>query len=132
MKKRAFYRVPIGSVTPGASESDFDVRVLLTLPDSLIVMAPEPRPKIAKAMGAKFLGFSWKKLYKRLPEEERNEIFLVRVKRDSRVRRVPIADLLEGEEVRAGPIPPTRYLGDPPPRPLRFMGRLADARRLAR
>ena len=120
MMTRAFYRVPAGAVTPGASESDFDVRVLLTLSDSLIVMAPEPRPEIARAMGATLLALSWENLFKALPEEERNEIFLVRVRRGSRTLRVPIADLLEGEEALTGPIPPTRYLGDPPPRPLRF------------
>lgn len=115
---RAFYRVPKAAILPGSAEGDYDVRVLRTGAEDYLVLAPEPRPAVAAAVGAEFLGSTWDELYAAISQEERDEVFLVRVRRNDRTVLVRTVDLLEGEEARSGPIPPTRYLGDPTLRPL--------------
>lgn len=127
MGARAFYRVPKGAVPPGSEEAAFDVRMLLDAGGSYVVMAPEHRLAEARAMGATMVGGSWEDLWRALPEAERSAIFVVRVKREGRVLTVRIADVLPGEAVRSGPIPPTRYMGDPPPRPLAVEWEAPDA-----
>lgn len=115
----AFYRVPKAAIHPGTTEADYDVRLLLDAGETYVVMAPEHRPAEAAAMGAVLLATAWEGLWGALPDAERAGVFLVRVKREDRMVAVRIADVLPGELVRSGPIPPTRYMGDPPPRPLR-------------
>jgi len=115
----AFYRVPRGAIQPGTTEADYDVRLLADVGESYVVLAPEHRPAEAKAMGALLLADTWEGLWRALPDAERNAVFMVRVKREERMVAVRIAEVLPGELIRSGPIPPTRYMGDPPLRPLR-------------
>ena len=123
----AFYRVPKAAIHPGTTEADYDVRLLLDAGESYVVMAPEPRPAEARAMGAAPLGCSWEDLWRALPGAERDAVFVVRVKREGHVVTVRIADVLPGEAVRSGPMAPTRYMGDAPPRPLNVEWEAPDA-----
>ena len=127
MTGRAFYRVPKGVIPPGSDEANFDVRMLLDAGESYVVMAPEHRTAEAQAMGATLLGCSWEDLWRALPGAERDAVFVVRVKREGHVVTGRIADVLPGEAVRSGPMAPTRYMGDAPPRPLNVEWEAPDA-----
>lgn len=122
---RAFYRVPVVAIEGAGSPNEFDVRLLYTSGSYHYVMAPLPRPGLAAALGADFLGSTWEELWANaLTSQVRSRIFKARVRRhvaavDQPVMLlVAIIDIQEGDEVLAQPIPPVRYAGDPPLRPL--------------
>lgn len=121
--KRAFYRVMVGNIDPDASQEDYDVQVLYTSQEWHYVMAPEPRPAVAEAMGAELLAYTWEGLYGHSKVAQvRDRIFVAKVRRTvdgvTGTPKIPLADVTPEDEVLASPLPPTRYVGDPPLRPL--------------